>query len=72
MVGLSSGTLPTRVQILVLTPFPAFSRIYQRYALGGKVLIGGRVCVVLCNLEKKQLITKMRPNLYLNFPGCCT
>jgi hypothetical protein len=45
MVGLSSGTLPTRVQILVLTPFPAFSRIYQRYALGGKVLIGGRVCV---------------------------
>jgi hypothetical protein len=29
MVRRSSGTLPTRVQILVLAPFPGFSRIYQ-------------------------------------------
>jgi hypothetical protein len=36
MVGQSSGTLPTRVQILVLAPFPGFSRIYWRYALSGK------------------------------------
>jgi hypothetical protein len=36
MVGQSSGTLPTRVQILVLAPFPGFSRIYRRYALSGK------------------------------------
>jgi hypothetical protein len=31
-----SGTLPTRVQILVLAPFSGFSRIYRRYALSGK------------------------------------
>jgi hypothetical protein len=31
------GTLPTRVQILVLAPFPGFSKIYQRPS---KVLIG--------------------------------
>jgi hypothetical protein len=31
----SSGTLPTRIQILVLTPFLAFSKIYRRYALSG-------------------------------------
>jgi hypothetical protein len=36
MVGRSSGTLPTRVQILVLAPFLGFSRIYQRYTLSGK------------------------------------
>jgi hypothetical protein len=36
MVGRSSGTLPTRVQILVFAPFPGFSRIYRRYALSGK------------------------------------
>jgi hypothetical protein len=36
MVGRSSGTLLTRVQILVLAPFPRFSRIYRRYALSGK------------------------------------
>jgi hypothetical protein len=36
MVGRSSGTLPTRVQILVLAPFPRFSRIYRHYALSGK------------------------------------
>jgi hypothetical protein len=36
MVGRSSGTLPTRVQILVLAPFPEFSRIYWCYALSGK------------------------------------
>jgi hypothetical protein len=36
MVGRSSGTLPTRVQILVLAPFPGFSWIYWRYALSGK------------------------------------
>jgi hypothetical protein len=36
MVGRSSGTLPTRVQILVLTPFSGFYRIYRRYALSGK------------------------------------
>jgi hypothetical protein len=36
MVGRSSGTLPTRVQILVLAPFLGFSRIYRRYALSGK------------------------------------
>jgi hypothetical protein len=33
MVGRSSGTLPTRVQIIVLAPFPEFSRIYWRHAL---------------------------------------
>jgi hypothetical protein len=31
-----SGTLPTRVQILLLAHFPVFSRIYRRYALSGK------------------------------------
>jgi hypothetical protein len=36
MVGQSSKTPPTRVQILVLTPFPGCSRIYRRYALSGK------------------------------------
>jgi hypothetical protein len=36
MVGRSSGTLLTRVQILVLAPFPGFFRIYRRYALNGK------------------------------------
>jgi hypothetical protein len=36
MVERSSGTLPTRVQILVLTLFLRFSRIYRRYALSGK------------------------------------
>jgi hypothetical protein len=36
MVGWSSGTLPISVQILVLAPFPGFSRIYRRYALSGK------------------------------------
>jgi hypothetical protein len=29
MVGRSSGTLPTKVQILVLAPFPRVSRIYR-------------------------------------------
>jgi hypothetical protein len=33
MVGRSGGTLPTRVQILVFTPFLGFSRIYRHYAL---------------------------------------
>jgi hypothetical protein len=36
MVGQSSGTLPTMVQILVLAPFSEFFRIYRRYALSGK------------------------------------
>jgi hypothetical protein len=36
MVGRSSGTLPTRIQILVLAPFTGFSRIYRRYASSGK------------------------------------
>jgi hypothetical protein len=36
MVGRSSGTLSTKVQILVLAPFPGFSMIYRRYALSGK------------------------------------
>jgi hypothetical protein len=36
MVGRSSGTLPTRIQILVLAPFSGFSRIYRCYALSGK------------------------------------
>jgi hypothetical protein len=36
MVGQSSGTLPARVQIMVLAPFPGFSRIYRCYALSGK------------------------------------
>jgi hypothetical protein len=36
MIGRSSGTLPTRVQILVLAPFLGFSRIYRRYTLSGK------------------------------------
>jgi hypothetical protein len=36
MVERSSGTLPTRVQILVLAPFSEFSRIYRCYALSGK------------------------------------
>jgi hypothetical protein len=36
MVGRSSGTLCNRVQILVLAPFPAFFRIYWRYALSSK------------------------------------
>jgi hypothetical protein len=29
MVGRSRGTLPTSVQILVLAPFPGFSKIYR-------------------------------------------
>jgi hypothetical protein len=36
MGGRSSGTLPTRVQILVLALFSKFSRIYRRHALSGK------------------------------------
>jgi hypothetical protein len=36
MVGRSSETLPTRVQILVLAHFSGFFRIYRRYALSGK------------------------------------
>jgi hypothetical protein len=36
MVGRSSGTLHTNVQILVLAPFPGFFRIYWCYALSGK------------------------------------
>jgi hypothetical protein len=36
MVGQFSGTLPARVQIMVLAPFPGFSRIYRCYALSGK------------------------------------
>jgi hypothetical protein len=36
MVGQSSGTLTTRVQIPVLASFPRFSRIYRHYALSGK------------------------------------
>jgi hypothetical protein len=36
MVGRSSGTLPTTVQILVLAHFPGFFRIYRRYAIRSK------------------------------------
>jgi hypothetical protein len=36
IVGRSSRTLRTRVQILVLASFPGFSRIYRCYALSGK------------------------------------
>jgi hypothetical protein len=36
MVGRSSGTQPTRVQILVLASFLESFRIYRRYALSGK------------------------------------
>jgi hypothetical protein len=36
MVVQSSGTLLARVRILVLAPFPGFSRIYRCYALSGK------------------------------------
>jgi hypothetical protein len=33
MVGRSSGTQPTRVQILVLAHVPRFFRIYRRYVV---------------------------------------
>jgi hypothetical protein len=36
MVGQTSGMIPTRVQILVLAPFPEYFRIYRRYALSCK------------------------------------
>jgi hypothetical protein len=38
MVGRSSGTLPTRVQILMLAPFSwIYSGIFRRYTLSGPV-----------------------------------
>jgi hypothetical protein len=36
MVRKSSGTLPIRIQILVLAPFPGISMIYRRYELSGE------------------------------------